>query len=160
MTNEHKEKIRQALLKRNIGKTPDKLCPRCGVIFPRETFQVRPNGHTFSYCTPCHLSSRREIALRAHYNPKNRERIRRQWRKTACRRKGITLEEYEIMEKGQDGLCAICKKTNGNKHLFIDHCHTTNKVRGLLCSNCNRAIGLLYDDIKSLKRAINYLQKN
>jgi hypothetical protein len=42
--------------------------------------------------------------------------------------------------------------------IVVDHCHTTGAIRGLLCHNCNRALGLLKDDINVIKNAINYLE--
>lgn len=62
----------------------------------------------------------------------------------------------------QEGKCKIC----GNKHeliskhngLYIDHCHKTGKVRGLLCKSCNSLLGYAYDNIEILKNAIIYLQ--
>ena len=75
---------------------------------------------------------------------------------------GITLEEYnEILEK-QNKVCAVCEKPETSQRLSflsVDHCHKTNKIRGLLCNNCNRAIGLLKEDIETLEKAINYLKK-
>lgn len=68
---------------------------------------------------------------------------------------GISLEEYEAMAERQQGLCAICGVEPLILH--VDHCHDSNKVRGLLCGSCNRAIGLLKDNVTSLHRAIEYL---
>jgi len=80
-------------------------------------------------------------------------------------RYGITVDEILAMESEQRNLCAICKKpetSRGNnqmvKSLSVDHCHETGKVRGLLCNNCNRAIGLLGDDVDTLLNAIEYLR--
>lgn len=78
---------------------------------------------------------------------------------------GITLEDYTQMLTTQNKVCAICKKEETNKNkgitfaLSVDHCHETNEIRGLLCSACNTAIGLLKHDEKLLKSAINYLLK-
>ncbi len=67
---------------------------------------------------------------------------------------------YDLLEK-QNHKCAICNNIELRGEieiaLSVDHCHDTLKVRGLLCGNCNRAIGLLKDDIKLLQNAINYL---
>jgi hypothetical protein len=73
---------------------------------------------------------------------------------------GITLAEYNQMLFDQNGCCAICGEhhTIKNKTLHVDHCHTTGKVRGLLCQHCNTAIGKFKDDIKLLKNAIKYLK--
>lgn len=77
----------------------------------------------------------------------------------------ITLEDYLDMAEQQNFVCVICHKDNfamGKQHsgaLVVDHCHTTNKVRGLLCHNCNRALGLLQDDKEVLMSAITYLER-
>lgn len=72
----------------------------------------------------------------------------------------MTFNEYEILQKKQKGYCAIClKKNKCKRELSIDHCHKTNKSRGLLCSKCNLGIGLLEDDPKIIKSALKYLNK-
>lgn len=73
---------------------------------------------------------------------------------------GITLNDYNKMFKNQEGCCAICGKhqTETEKRFHIDHCHSTNKVRGLLCFSCNNAIGQLNDDPAILRKAIEYLE--
>lgn len=83
-----------------------------------------------------------------------------------ARRYGITVDDILAMEDEQGGLCAICGKpetSKGNnqqvKSLSIDHDHETGEVRGLLCNNCNRAIGLLGDSVDTLLSAIQYLRK-
>lgn len=74
---------------------------------------------------------------------------------------GITIEYYNQMFVDQNGLCAICGGHNTNgRPLFVDHCHTTGKVRGLLCSHCNTGIGLLKDNITILQGAIKYLKSH
>ena len=73
---------------------------------------------------------------------------------------GINLDDFESMEKAQNGVCAICEGKCGTfGNLSVDHCHETGKVRGLLCSACNRAIGGLKHDVSILERAIAYLKK-
>jgi hypothetical protein len=71
---------------------------------------------------------------------------------------GITKAEYEKKFFDQDGKCAICAKPS-MRYLHVDHDHNTNAVRGLLCSNCNTALGLLDDDHGTLKKAVLYLEK-
>ena len=70
---------------------------------------------------------------------------------------GITLEEYNRMAEAQGGLCAICQEKPDK--LFIDHCHHTGKVRGLLCIKCNSGIGLLRDSAAVVENALAYLRK-
>jgi hypothetical protein len=83
------------------------------------------------------------------------------------KRFGVTLDDYKKMLEQQNGVCAICGKeevvidvrTKKVRVLCVDHDHQTGKVRGLLCSKCNQAIGLMSDDIKILLKAIKYLKK-
>lgn len=73
----------------------------------------------------------------------------------------ISWEDYEIMFDNQKGCCAICKSRVSSARttrLFVDHCHNTAKVRGLLCSSCNHGLGLFKDSPTLLKRAISYLE--
>lgn len=79
---------------------------------------------------------------------------------------GITLEQYKDILKLQNNKCAICEisiETHLNlrqTYFPVDHCHTTGKIRGLLCDKCNRGIGLLQDNPDILQKAIDYLQNN
>jgi hypothetical protein len=71
----------------------------------------------------------------------------------------ITAEAYRRMWRAQDGKCAICRepeRSERNQMLCVDHDHVSGHVRGLLCSHCNRAIGLFRDDPAVLKRAAEY----
>ncbi len=73
---------------------------------------------------------------------------------------GITLEDYNAMLIAQENKCAICKGfETHDKHgvLAVDHCHKTNKIRGLLCFKCNSVLGSVNDNIDILKQMINYL---
>jgi len=86
--------------------------------------------------------------------------------KKCCDARGITVEEYYRIDELQKSLCAICfqpeTRVNGRtkmtQRLVIDHCHKTNKVRGLLCHNCNTAIGKFRDDPIRMYRAIRYIK--
>lgn len=57
-------------------------------------------------------------------------------------------------------VCQICKSNDKRRMLSIDHCHNTGKVRGMLCDNCNRALGFFKDNINYMKNAIKYLEEN
>jgi hypothetical protein len=67
----------------------------------------------------------------------------------------ITPEYYEQLIIFQDNKCAIC--FTPDKKLYIDHDHVAGNVRGLLCHNCNSALGHFYDNKEYLKSAISYL---
>lgn len=74
---------------------------------------------------------------------------------------GITLADFEEMKKNQNNQCKICHKVFVNSvDTCVDHCHTTKKVRGLLCNHCNRALGLFKESLQSLENAIQYLKIN
>lgn len=75
---------------------------------------------------------------------------------------GMTLQDYDLMFEQQRGRCKICNRHQSifARKLFVDHCHKTGKVRGLLCSTCNSGIGHLQDNIKILQSAIEYLKMN
>lgn len=76
-------------------------------------------------------------------------------RKYLMQKYGITEKIYDLMVKVQKGKCLICKEKP--KRLYVDHCHETNIVRGLLCNKCNQGIGYFKDSINNLKNAIAYL---
>lgn len=67
---------------------------------------------------------------------------------------GLEPKDWEQMYNQQEGKCAICRDV---KVLNVDHCHKSGKVRGLLCGNCNRALGLLRDSPLILGNAANYV---
>jgi len=69
---------------------------------------------------------------------------------------GLTQEEYNKLQQDQNGLCAICITRPAN---VVDHCHSTNKVRGLLCRQCNLGIGHLGDSTDTVAKALAYLER-
>jgi hypothetical protein len=77
---------------------------------------------------------------------------------------GITIDDYDRMFEQQQGKCAICgsteSRTRRSKHFYVDHCHETGQVRGLLCGPCNTGIGNLGDDLGRLEQAVLYLRKH
>lgn len=80
-------------------------------------------------------------------------------RKSALKNKyGLTQEDFQRLYESQDGKCAICLKLVGGTKINVDHCHKTGKVRGLLCWNCNIAIGYFKDNTNNLKNALKYLE--
>lgn len=81
-------------------------------------------------------------------NPKRRLEILRKYLY------GVTPEEVNEQLEKQGGLCAICVKAPASQ---LDHDHVSGKMRGLLCSPCNQALGLFGDDCERLERAIDYL---
>lgn len=98
-----------------------------------------------------------------YYTPEQRKAYERAWR--FQRKFNITIEEYGRLYAAQGGVCACCGQPETHVHrsgksrdMAIDHDHTTGEVRGLLCGDCNRAIGLFKDDPALLRRAAAYLE--
>lgn len=104
-------------------------------------------GNDLTYCRPC----KTKVGINSN-----------------LKKKGLNMESYSDMEKSQNGVCAICKNPESKKRrLSVDHDHECcpgsgscgKCIRGLLCSNCNTALGLVKDSVETLKSAIAYLQK-
>lgn len=91
------------------------------------------------------------------YRSKPETRTLKEWERIK-RRYGISQKDYNELVKKQNGVCVICS-TESKEKLHIDHNHNTGKVRGLLCGNCNRGIGLFHDKIYLLLNAVSYLEK-
>lgn len=99
---------------------------------------------------------------RKNHAEQNTERMRK-WREKNRIRKlyGITNEQVSAMRKSQNGKCKICG-IHGSKisrGLHVDHCHITGNVRGLLCINCNQALGHFKDNPALLREAAKYLEE-
>lgn len=101
-------------------------------------------------------------------------RVSEKYRKTSWvahlkRKYNLSLEEYEALLITQNYSCKICKSTKANREwktkdqridLFVDHCHTTGKIRGLLCNKCNVGLAMFGDNMDTLTTAISYLQES
>ena len=94
-----------------------------------------------------------------HCRTKGEEhKARRSRNDNYVRRYGITLDEYGAMYAAQGGCCALCEKPLDKAH--VDHCHNTNKVRGILCPSCNKGIGFFGDDPALLEKAASYVRSH
>lgn len=138
----------------------EKYCSRCYTTKPLSEFTVRKTGprkgHPMSYCKPC-----RVLRQKQNYNNDTYQRIVRPYQLRS--KYGMSVEEYASLLETQGFVCAICgtddgASAKGSKTFAVDHCHKTGAVRGLLCNNCNRCLGLLKDDISVLEAAIRYLK--
>jgi hypothetical protein len=131
---------------RRVVPPGEKYCPRCEQVLPLDSFgrnRSARDGHT-SYCKPCHNAVGRETKQRLYGG--NREYHLRQ-------RYGLTSADVEAMIQTQGGTCAVCP----GKPEHVDHDHESGKVRGILCFNCNQALGNVRDSSQVLRGLARYL---
>lgn len=109
----------------------------------------------------CHTCNEVKPASEFHKNSGKRGGLSEHCK--SCRNTNIVEKRYNLskgqleqMKKQVDNKCQIC---NNELPLAVDHCHSTGKVRGLLCGNCNNGLGRFKDNISYLKNAIKYLEE-
>jgi Recombination endonuclease VII len=100
-----------------------------------------------------------ERARRLYESSEHRRRYI--WERSLMRYYGMTVDQYETLNRQQNGVCAICEGPPVGKatRLHVDHCHGTGRVRGLLCGKCNTAISFLGDNPRLLKRVADYFEE-
>ncbi|MFE7744402.1 endonuclease VII domain-containing protein [Nocardia sp. NPDC057455] len=139
-----------------LDGTDQKYCTLCDSVKPRTEFRPEPRRRDgyYPHCRPC--ASKASKAIRQN----NIERYRERERLTYLSKKfNITHDEVRAIFRNSNGLCEICGgPPNGRGGLHVDHCHTTGKIRGLLCNSCNVSIGHFRDDPAILRRAADYLE--
>ena len=122
-----------------------RVCSKCGVSKPLEEGYYKSKYGYHGSCKECFKKKAKE-----QRNPERAKELE------IKRRYGITMEQYLSFPQH----CNICGTTEEGRgySMNIDHCHTTGKVRGLLCNSCNRGLGLLGED--NLEKAIRYLNQS
>lgn len=135
-----------------------KICTICKIEKPLNEFskgaKYKQIVRLGSHCKQC---GAKRVSVWRKNNPEKFKAVQRRNNLKRCY--GITQNEYEKLFKQQNGVCKVCgQKEALRQSLSIDHNHKTNKVRGLLCHKCNRAIGLLQDDITIVNNLLVYLQ--
>lgn len=137
-----------------------KTCVKCGET--KDLIEFKLNGSLKTLRKKCWECEKVEIDLaRAKYKMENPEKYANTRKNSKLKaRYGITLEEFNEIFLQQNGCCKICgtHQADLRETLSVDHCHITLNVRGLLCGDCNRGIGLFKDSIDNLTKAINYLR--
>lgn len=120
-----------------------------------ETFIKQRSGYNKKY----RMNNKEKLK---EYYILNKEKIKLRTRVNNYKTQfGIDIDTYNIMLEEQNGCCAICGISilKLKKNFSVDHCHSSLKVRGLLCSKCNTVLGFVNDDINILKNCISYLKK-
>jgi hypothetical protein len=133
-----------------------KYCKSCDTTKPIDDFYLRNKTSMVRHSTCKECDKKR---VKENHDPVVYRNAELQ------RRYGITQQDYEVMIAEQNNQCAICNVTEpGGRHnsgyFVVDHCHTTGKVRKLLCHNCNTALGLVGDNTQTLQSMIEYLQEH
>lgn len=146
-----------------------KLCRSCNFIKfttafnrnTRRTARRNKHGYTTKYSTYCTVCSRlasesRKLIWRKNRTPAQIEHAAHHRR---FKTYGLSKEAFVELFGSQGGRCAVCRvpALETVRGLYVDHCHKTDSIRGLLCHNCNTGIGQLGDDSGSVERAVKYL---
>lgn len=145
-------------------KHQEKECCICNTRKPfSDFFNYKNKNDGKSYrCKSCDDLARKKWAIdnpeRAHLSQRERN---------LKHRFSVDLKWYEKQFEKQNYSCAICKsktnKTAGDREFWnfsVDHCHNSGKVRGILCNNCNRALGLFQDNPKLIRKAAEYVEEH
>lgn len=126
-----------------------KRCPDCGESKPLDDFprNRRTSDGRHAYCKPCHNARGRETKNRLYGGSRHYHLLSRY---------GIGADDVAALVSAQGGVCAICGRPDPE---HVDHCHTTGRIRGVLCFNCNGGLGQFGDDPARLAAAISYLDR-
>jgi hypothetical protein len=158
-----------------------KQCKVCAKELPDEkfgnTYHTLSDGTRKAYKDSTCMACRRKKFLEKPENKESHKKSCSSWyrnnpekaKEQRIRKYGITLDQYNQMRKDQNYCCAICSKhedevkqgkaVSSSTSLQIDHCHSTSKIRGLLCTSCNTLLGKAKDDVSVLEAAITYLKE-
>lgn len=153
------------------------ICTKCKIDKTVDFFGKEPRNKSgySSHCKECKNNDAKKRAKlpknleknkikSRSYRQNNPDKFKLSVKMSSYKRQGIeiTAEEYERLYSIQNGYCAICSEHRSiqKKDLALDHCHTTNKIRGFLCDNCNTALGKFKDNPELLFKAIQYIYKH
>lgn len=130
-------------------------CRVCAIDKPVAEYRWDRDKGRYRYdCNSCRRAQSREYNVQARDKRRDRN-LRAKY--------GITAAEFDELLASQGGVCAICgtdpMTRTTKKAAAVDHDHATGAVRGVLCGQCNSAIGLLQEDPRILQAAIDYLNK-
>lgn len=124
------------------------VCLNCEEEFSELNTKIRAGKGKFCY-NECYKEYRKK-------NKKDEKELNRLHQKKT--KYGLSAEEYYSMFKKQNNKCVICgQEFSDSNKAFVDHCHKTNRVRGLLCTKCNLLLGMANNNIEILQNAIKYL---
>src|ERR1017187_5184280 len=137
-----------------------KLCTYCNETKELSCFNRNPKTKDSlqGHCKPC-CSKQRKVWVKSNPEWERDKELKRKF--------SIDLKQYNQMLEAQNGVCASCGEpetalssmSDKIKNLAVDHDHTTNKVRALLCNGCNSAEGHLQGDPSKARKLADYMEK-
>ena len=144
----------------NIYPESTKICTGCDTPKSLDLFYPKHKS-----CKECY-KGRQKIWRQANkhkikrYESSAERKSTQSWRHI-FRKYGLTKEQWNELLLAQNSCCKICKEhySKLSSILCVDHCHTTGKIRGLLCRECNKGLGNFKDSEQFLLNAIEYLKK-
>lgn len=130
-----------------------KMCSRCTLEKPLKEFSKDKHHHTGykSACKSCASNDFKSWRKKNHQKAKIADRINHY-----IRSYGLSEDMAKQLVLDRSGICSICGTAT---QLVVDHCHTTGKIRGFICSPCNSVLGYARDNTNTLHNAIKYLEK-
>lgn len=136
-----------------------KICNKCYIEKDITNFYFRTDTNKYrNTCNDCRNKYNLELY---HKNEKQKENHRKaSWKHQIKKNYGITPEEYYDMLDEQEGRCKMCNTHIDDlpiHNLYVDHCYTTGRIRGLLCNSCNTGLGMFRDRQDLLLKAKEYL---
>jgi hypothetical protein len=162
----------------------DTNCVECGNLLTANNWQPSKKERNSKRCSSCcnarsakwkESNPEKVKEYKNKWSIKNKDKIKIYKTKVTTENKrkhsiktyyGVSWEEYLNIYQKSDGKCSICAtplsvhKEQNKETACVDHCHTTGKIRGILCRTCNRGIGYLRDSPELLKIAAGYLEKH
>ena len=149
----------------------EKACKKCGKIKPLEQFHQRSSARDgrqpeCAACATAYALKWNQEHPEYHRQKANEYRLRHPEKVADAHlrwRLGTPRGTYAKMLVAQEGKCAICGTTDPGartKRFHVDHCHTTNQLRDLLCNTCNVGLGAFRDNPDLLINAAEYLRKH
>jgi hypothetical protein len=145
-----------------------KACTNCRMEKPVGEFSYRGGREKSRRRSQCKVCIASLNLQRYHTKLSTKEAHYKAHRKHSLKKYGLTPEGYDELLHLQDGVCLICRQTETREMiknresenlLVVDHCHTSGKVRGLLCHSCNAGLGHFKDRTDLLFAAIKYLEE-
>jgi hypothetical protein len=148
-------------------------CRKCGIVLTDENTKKYRLKKKDYVCNDCGRIEHKISRRKCYKNPEKRrkfeettlkwrvshpDKVKATSRRMVCKRRGISVKEFDSLYLKQKGCCAICKKHSSQlkRTLNIDHDHKTGRIRGLLCNPCNLRLGTLEDE--NFRKAVeNYL---